>query len=202
MLRPVLTALAVVALAGCADLGYGADGPWDARRTPDRRAPRYDSRTDDYRRSAEYRRVDADAAAYARYVDRNLRLGSGHEAAIRQIVHRRAVDLLRRTSPRDHGRVYPFPRASGRHTGFWSAVDRDIESRIGSRYRDDYRYLVRNGEGRYQDRYRDRRDDDRRRDDRRYDDRRYDDGERGRIGRGHSDRGHGRRGDDRHDRDD
>ncbi len=184
MPRLILAALAVAVLAGCADLGYGTNGPRDARRTPDRRAPRYDTRSDDYRRTSEYRRVDNDAANYARYVDRHLRLGRGDEAAIRQIVPRRAVDLLRRTAPRDHGRVYPFPRTSGRQTGFWNAVDRDVERRLDRRERDDYRYLVRYGERRYQD----RRSDDRRHDDRGRDDRRHDDGERGRSGSGDRDR--------------
>lgn len=163
MLRPLLAASALLLLAGCAELGYGGgNAPWDSSRYPsDRRAPTYDDRADDYRRSSEYRRVRADAADYARYVDRNLRLGSGQESAIRQIVERRAEDLLRRTRTRDHARVYPFPRSSGRNNSFWRDIDRDVEGRLDRRTRDEYRYLVRHGESRYRDQYRreDRRDD-------------------------------------------
>jgi|GEM_PF-5091321 len=172
MLRLPIALAALVALSGCADY---VNGPWDGSRPLPRRAPTYDGRYDDYRRTTEYRRVTSDAAEYARYVERNLR--SGHESAIRQIVARRAEDLLRRTRARDHYRVYPFPRRHNQHNGFWSGVDRDIQNRIGRRYADEYRYLVRYGESRYRDRYH----------------RSYD---RPGYGRGHDD---GRRGDDRYD---
>ena len=177
-------------MSGCADY---VNGPWDGSRPLPRRAPTYDGRADDYRRSTEYRRVSADAAEYARYVERNLR--SGHESAIRQIVSRRAEDLLRRTRTRDHYRVYPFPRRHDQHNGFWNSVDRDIERRLGSRHRDEYRYLVRYGESRYHDRY--RRSYDRRGDDARG----RDDGRRGRAGDRDDDR-RGRDDDRRRGRDD
>lgn len=200
MLRPILALAVLVGLSGCAELGY-ANGPWgDATRYPSetRRAPTYGGRADDYSRTNEYRRVRSDAAAYANYVDRNLRLNGRDEARIRDVVERRAVDLLRRTAPRSHSRVYPFPRQNNRNGSFWNAVDRDVERVIGRQYRDDYRSLVRYGEVRRQDRTRtpDRRyqtrDRDRGRD-------RYDDGERRdrdqRRGR------EARRGDDRRGRD-
>ncbi len=192
MFRLPLALAALVALSGCADY---VNGPWNGSNPLPRRAPTYDDRYDDYRRSSEYRRVSSDAAEYARYVERNLR--SGHESAIRQIVARRAEDLLQRTRTRDHNRVYPFPRRNGQHNGFWNAVDRDIQNRIGSRYADEYRYLVRNGEARYRDRYQNRSDRGR-----------YgrDDGQRGRSDDRRRDRGDDddrRRGrdDDRRDRD-
>lgn len=176
MFKLPLALAAIVALTGCADY---ANGPWNGSRPLPRRAPVYDRPGDDYRRSSEYRRVSSDAAEYARYVERNLR--SGHESAIRQIVSRRAEDLLRRTRARDHSRVYPFPRRPNQHNGFWSAVDRDIQNRLGRRHAEEYRYLVRYGEARYRDRYHRSHD-------------RYD--------RGRDDGRRGRDRDDRWDRDD
>lgn len=185
--RLPLALAALVALTGCADY---VNGPWDGSRPLPRRAPTYDRPGDDYRRSTEYRRVSADAAEYARYVERNLR--SGHESAIRQIVARRAEDLLRRTRTRDHYRVYPFPRRHNQHNGFWSGVDRDIQNRLGRRHAEEYRYLVRHGESRYRDRYH--------RTSSRPGQRGRDDGHRGRVGGRDDDRRDDRR--DRDDRDD
>lgn len=202
MLRPILALAVLVGLSGCAELGVGNNLPWGngTPRYPSetRRAPTYGGRADETSRTNEYRRVRSDAAAYATYVDRNLRLNGREESQIRDVVERRAYDLLRRTQPRSHARVYPFPRNANRNPGFWRDVDRDVERVIGRQHRDDYRSLVRYGHVQDRDRYDDRRDD---RD-------RYDDGERrnrDRAGDRYRDQRRGRdarRQDDRRRRDD
>lgn len=177
MTRPILAVAALVVFSGCVELGpYATGGPYSTRYPDDRRAPTYDGRSDDYRRTAEYRRVSRDAADYARFIERNLR--TGQERQMRQVTERRAEDLLRRTRARDHARVYPFPRRQGHQNSFWNAVDRDIEGQLSRQKRDEYRYLVRHGEARYRDRY--HRSD--RRDDRGWG---RDDGHRGRVGHPH-----------------
>ena len=209
MSRLILLGAAVVALAGCSDLGslQGLPGRYPDRY-PDRTTDR--GRSDDYSRTREYRRISSDAADYARRVDASLRIGSSQERRISNLLADRTARLLERTNARDHSRVYPFPRRfsgeSRAARSFWSSADRDIERLLGSRDADVYRRYVRAGgrydnrgqydnRGRYDDRSTDRgrsgnRDrNDRDRDD---DDRARDDGER----RG-SDRSRANRRDDR-----
>ena len=181
MIRPTLLVLALAALSGCAELGTIQDVY--RQRTPDRSSSgRYDR--DDYARTAEYRRITGDAADYARRVDDALRIGSGQERRIRDLLTDRTARLLQRTSARDHRDVYPFPRRfsgdSRAARTFWTQADRDIERLLGRADADTYRGYVRAG-GRVDDRYRDDRYRDERRDDRRddRDSRGRDDGERG-----------------------
>lgn len=178
----VLFGAVAVGLSACSTLDpfYTGRAPYPDARYPDnRRAPDY-GRHDDYRRTSEYRQVRRDADRYTDFLDRELRLNGRQERAIETLLRRRAEDLLRRTHPRDHRYVYPFPR-DGRNRAarsFWDRADRDINRILNRRQRDDYRYIARaldrGGERSY------RRDRDRR-------------------GRGH-DRGRGR-GHDRHDDD-
>ena len=187
MSRLILLGAAVVALAGCADLGY-AQGPYGTRR-PDRASDR--GRYDDYARTAEYRRITSDAADYARRVDASLRIGNGQERRIRDLLVDRTTRLLERTNARDHRAVYPFPRRfsgdSRAARSFWASADRDIERVLGRRDADVYRRYVRAG-GRYDDRgqYDSR--------DRGYDARGRDDGERRGSDRGRADRRNGQAG--------
>ncbi len=202
MSRLILLGAALVALAGCADLGsiqdvYNRTGNG---RTSDGGY----GRADDYSRTREYRRISSDAADYARRVDASLRIGSSQERRIRDLLTDRTARLLERTNARDHSRVYPFPRRfsgeSGAARSFWSSADRDIERILGRRDADVYRRYVRAG-GRYDDRGQyDTRNNDRGRydnrdrdDDRRRDDRGRDDGERSGSDRSRTDRRDDRR---------
>ncbi len=160
-------------------------------RYPDRTSDR--GRYDDYSRTSEYRRITSDADAYARRVNDQLRIGSGQERRIRDLLTARTARLLQQTNPRDHRAVYPFPRRfsgdSRAARSFWSSADRDIERILDRNDAAAYRSYVRGG-GRY----------DRRSDDRRYEER----NDRGNNGRGNSGRGRDdgertRRGDDRRD---
>ncbi len=208
MSRLILLATALVALGGCAEYGM-ARGVYD--RIPGRPGRTSDGgygRSDDYSRTREYRRISSDAADYAQRVDASLRIGSGQESRIRDLLTDRTARLLERTNSRDHSRVYPFPRRfsgeSGAARSFWSSADRDIERLLGRRDADVYRRYVRAG-GRYdnrgqyddRDRYDDRGQyddrDDRRRDARDRDDRGRDDGERSGSDRGRTDRRDDRR---------
>ncbi|MDX1420122.1 MAG: hypothetical protein R3181_09155 [Rubricoccaceae bacterium] len=195
--------LALLALAfglsACSTLGYPGGYPYPGDRYPDgRHGPVYDRHGDVYR-TPEYRSVGRDADRYTDLLDRELGLNGGQENTIERILERRAEDLLRRTPPRDHRYVYPFPRGtrlSATARRWWDDADREINRYLDYRQRDEYRYIARDLEryGRY-DRHRYERD---RRYDRdrdyRYDrDRRYErdrDGDRGgpsfcRSGRGH-----------------
>ncbi len=175
MTRPLLTTLALaglVALTGCADLGYlgGNDRYGDYRR-----GPTYDDYGDYRRGNYDSRRIDRDAARYANEIDRYLRISNQEERAIRDILVGRTYDFL------DRGGDYPFPRRGNRARSFWNQADRDIERVLDRRYREPYRYYNRYGAQRYNEYYRYRRYDDRRgwydtRRDRRDD--RYDDGRR------------------------
>lgn len=169
----------LVGLTGCAEFGYAQDAY--RNRFPDR-----GGRYDDYSRTPEYRRITSDAAQYASRVDRALRIGSGQERRIRDLLVDRTARLLQQTRPRDHRAVYPFPRNTSTRASrdFWDRADRDIERILGRRDADAYRRFVRYGD-RYDDRDGRYRDDDRYRNDGRYDgrydDRSRDDGERGRV---------------------
>ena len=176
MSRLILFA-AALSLAGCAELGYARD-VYD--RIPGRTSRDRYERTDDYSRTTEYRRTTSDAADYARRVGGALRVGSGQESRIRDLLTDRTARLLQRTSPRDHRAVYPFPRRfsddSRAARAFWATTDRDIERLLGREDADVYRRYVR-ADGRYDNRDYNRRDD-RRYDDRGDDDRRDEDGRR------------------------
>ncbi|HEX9952335.1 MAG TPA: hypothetical protein VGB53_11240 [Rubricoccaceae bacterium] len=176
MSRLILLTAAVVALAGCSELGYAQDV---YNRIPGSTSRDRYERTDDYARTTEYRRITSDAADYARRVDDALRIGSAQERRIRDLLTDRTARLLQRTSPRDHQAVYPFPRRfsgdSRAARAFWTTADRDIERLLDRQDADLYRRYVRAG-GRYDNRDYNRRYDGQ--DDRRYDDRGRDDGER------------------------
>ena len=174
MSRLTLFAAALVALSGCTELG--SIGLPTSDRYPDRTSDR--GRADDYSRTSEYRRISSDAAAYAQRVDASLRIGSGQERRIRDLLTDRAARLLQQTNPRNHRAVYPFPRRfsgdSRAARAFWSSADRDIERILGGRDAEVYRSYVRGG-GRYDQRD-NRRDN---RNDGRYEDQRgRDDGDR------------------------
>ena len=210
MTRLSFLAFGLLLLGGCGTLNEYADryGGRAGNRYPDsQRYPdsRRDDRYDDYSRTDEYRRITQDADDYARRVDDQLRVGSGQERRIRDLLVDRTARLLQQTRARDHRAVYPFPRRFRDDTraaqNFWSAADRDIERILGRQDAEAYRYYDRNGgrydpgrygQGRYDQgranpgngrygqgngRY-DRRDDDGR-DDRGRDNRGRDDGERG-----------------------
>ena len=171
MSRLILFA-AALSLAGCAELGYARDV---YNRMPGRTSGDVYDRNGDYSRTDEYRRITSDAADYARRVGGALRVGSGQESRIRDLLTDRTARLLQRTNSRDHRAVYPFPRRfsgdSRAARDFWATADRDIERLLGRQDADVYRRYVRAG-GRYDNRAYDRRDD------RRYDDRRDEDGRR------------------------
>ncbi len=176
MNRSLLTAAALaglVALTGCAELGYlgGNGGYGDYRRGSD-------DRYEDYGYRGDYeRRINRDASAYANELDRYLRISNSEERAIRDLLVRRTYETL------DRGGAYPFPRRGDHARSFWGRVDRDIERVLDRRYHEPYRYYNRYGAQRYQDYYRYRRYDARRGwyDTRRRDDDRYDDGQRERA---------------------
>lgn len=157
MNRSLLTTAALaglIALTGCADLGYlGGNGRYgDYRRAPN------DGYYGDYGRRGAYdqRRIDRDAAAYANEIDRYLRISSREERAIRDVLVRNTYRFL------DRGGEYPFPRRGNRARSFWSQADRDIERILDRRYHEPYRYYNRYGGERYNDYYRTRRYDTRR----------------------------------------
>ncbi|MEM1044137.1 MAG: hypothetical protein AAGI91_16120 [Bacteroidota bacterium] len=117
---------------------------------------------------AEHRaraRVSRDARRHVRELDRVLRLDRRQERRIALLLTDRAVDRLRRTSPRNWSRANPFPRRyADRSTwAWWHRTDRRIERELDVRQRRLYREVVRRSE------YRARRQADR-----------YDDGYRGR----------------------
>ena len=176
MSRLILLA-AALSLAGCAELGYARDV---YNRMPGRTSGDVYGRNGDYSRTDEYRRITSDAADYARRVGGALRVGSGQESRIRDLLTDRTARLLQRTNQRDHQAVYPFPRRfsdDGRAArAFWATTDRDIERLLGREDADVYRRYVR-ADGRYDNRDYNRRDE-RRYDDRGDDDRRDDDGRR------------------------
>lgn len=167
-------ALLAVGLSACTTLGfpYPDDGRYPDGRYPDNRrypGPVYD-RDGDYQQTTEYRSIGRDADAYTDLLDHELGLDGSQESLVERVLERRAEDLLRRTHPRDHRYVYPFPRDPRRSDTarrWWEDADREIERYLDSRQRDEYRYIARDLEryGRY---------DDRRYDDRDYDDRDYD----------------------------
>ena len=156
-----LLALAgLVALSGCAGLGTFGDYYGDRRDGGYYENDRYD---DGYGYdSGYYRAVERDARAYADGLDRYLRISNREERAVREILEYRTYELLEATSPRDHARVYPFPRRRGRAERFWALADRDIDRVLDRRYREPYAYYNRYGAERYQEYYRYRRYDDRR----------------------------------------
>ena len=156
----------LVALTGCADLGYLGNGRYDD----------YDRGSDGYygdrgRYDGDYRRVERDASVYANEIDRYVGVSNREERAIRDVLLRLTYRQL------DRGGAYPFPRRRGYAERFWRQADRDIERVLDRRYREPYRYYNRYGAQRYREYYRHRRYDDRRG---WYDARRYDDGRRDR----------------------
>ena len=156
-----LLALAgLVALSGCAGLGTFGDYYGDRRDGGYYENDRYDDRYG--YDSGYYRAVERDARAYADGLDRYLRISNREERAVREILEYRTYELLEATSPRDHARVYPFPRRRGRAERFWALADRDIDRVLDRRYREPYAYYNRYGAERYQEYYRYRRYDDRR----------------------------------------
>ena len=167
-----LLGLFAISLSACTSLNdvYNGRYPYpDSRRAPNR-GPVY-GRTGDYRTTAEYRRLRSDADRYASLLDRELHLNGRQENAIEAVLRQRTEDLLRRTNPRDHYRVYPFPRderMSGSAKSWWDRTDRDIERVLDRRQRDEYRTIARDLERygtydsrRYSDRGRDNRGNDR-----------------------------------------
>ena len=155
MTRLSLLAFGLLLLGGCGTLNdyvdrYGGRDRFpDSQRYPDSRR---DDGYDDYSRTSEYRRITQDADDYARRVDDELRVGSGQERRIRDLLVDRTARLLQQTRARDHRAVYPFPRRfrddSRAARNFWSLADRDIERILGRQDADAYRLYVRNG-GRY-----------------------------------------------------
>lgn len=155
MTRLSLLAFGLLLLGGCgtlndyADRYGGRDRYPDSQRYPDSRR---DDGYDDYSRTDEYRRITQDADDYARRVGDELRVGSGQERRIRDLLVDRTARLLQQTRARDHRAVYPFPRRfrddSRAARTFWSSADRDIERILGRQDADAYRLYVRNG-GRY-----------------------------------------------------
>lgn len=158
---PALALTALVALSGCAGLGSFGDRYGSGRYGGNDDYYESGRYGDPYAESGYYRSVERDAREYADAVDRYLRISNREERAIRDLVERRAYDLLRQTRARDHARVYPFPRRPGRAERFWSYVDRDVEQILDRRYREPYAYYNRYGADRYQEYYRYRRYDDR-----------------------------------------
>lgn len=145
-----LLVLAVVA-AGCATTVY--DTRYPDRRYPDRRQP--DTRRVDHRTSRYYQHVEGDVRAYVRTLDRHLRLDRRQQQRIQRLLGERTYRLLDRTRPREHARVYPFPRRTDhryRDTAterWWRTLDAQIERTLDRRQRDAYRSITR----RYDDRY-------------------------------------------------
>lgn len=159
-----LTALAgLVALSGCAGLGYYGDHYGGGDYGDYRRAPSGDYGGRTGRTTSAYRsNVERDARHYVDELDRYLGISNREERAIRDLLIRRTYQLLDQTSYSRHGGVYPFPRRSGRAQGWWNSVDREIERILDRRYREPYAYYNRYGGTRYTEYYRHRRYDARR----------------------------------------
>jgi hypothetical protein len=156
-----LLGLLALGLSACTTLGLPDYGYPGGRYPDNRRYPYPDGGHDpygDYRRSPEYQSVDRDADRYTDFLDRELGLDGSQERSVEAVLEHRAEDLLRRTHPRDHRYVYPFPRdqrLSGTARRWWDDVDREIERYLDRRQRDEYRYIASDLEryGRYDDRY-------------------------------------------------
>ena len=134
----------LVALSGCAELGYANRQGYPSSR----RAPTYGGGYDrGYDGRAYDQRIDRDAAQYAQFLDRNLHLSQRQEYAIRDILVDRTYREL------DRGRAYPFPRQGNRARSFWNDADRRIERVLDPYQRDYYRHLTRRGERYYRDTY-------------------------------------------------
>ena len=156
---PLVALAGLVALSGCAGLGFG-DRYGDYRDGGYYETDRYDDRYG--YDSGAYRAVQRDARDYADALDRYLRISNREERAVREILEYRTYELLEATRVRDHARVYPFPRRPGRAERFWALADRDIARVLDRRYREPYAYYNRYGADRYREYYRHRRYDDRR----------------------------------------
>ena len=158
---PLLAFAGLVALSGCAGLGFGdrygdyrGGGYYENDRYNDGYGYGYDS--------GYYRAVQRDVREYADALDRYLGISNRQEKAVREILEYRAYELLEATRVRDHARVYPFPRRPGRAERFWALADRDIARVLDRRYHEPYAYYNRYGGDRYREYYRHRRYDDRR----------------------------------------
>ncbi len=165
-----LALLAFVGLSACTTLGYPGSGYPDGRypdgRYPEGRSPRRGpvyGPSEDYRTTPQYRSLGRDADRYADLLDRELGLNGSQEAGIEAIIGRRAESLLRSTHPRDHYRVYPFPRdprLSPTARRWWDDTDREFDRYLDSRQREEYRHIAGDLEryGRYERRRYDDRD--------------------------------------------
>ena len=164
-------------LSACTTLydQYGRYPDRSPNRYPDRHpGPVYDQGPD-YRSTSQYRHIRRDADRYADLLDRELRLSGRQERAIEHILRERAEDKLRRTHPRDHRQVYPFPRdqrMSRSAQNWWQNTDRQIERHLNRNQRAEYRHIARDLEryGRYEQRRGRDRDGNRGRDHRDWDD--------------------------------
>lgn len=99
---------------------------------------------DRYTSTPEYRRISRDADLYADFLDRELHLDGRQEQHIERLLRDRTRELLRYTAPRDHYRVYPFPRDARTPTErqWWNRTDSLIERTLYPPQRHEYRRLV------------------------------------------------------------
>lgn len=97
-----------------------------------------------YTNTSEYRSIRRDADRYAGFLDHELRLSSRQERNIERLLRNRTRDLLRRTRPRDHHHVYPFPRhnRTQSHRLWWDQTDRHLERMLHPHQRHEYRHLI------------------------------------------------------------
>lgn len=179
---PRASALALVAVLGLSACST-ADQSSHHRRSPwpDNGGRPRSGYPGDARSTAEYRRVPADADRYAERLDERLDLSVTQERSVERVLRERAHDLLRRTPPRDHDHVYPFPRSERNPSvrRWWDGTDLAVSRVLTPRQREEHRDFL-HGRDRYD--WNDQNDE-------RYEGRRY------------NDRGNGR-GHERHDRDD
>lgn len=105
---------------------------------------------DRYSNTSEYRSIRRDADRYANFLDHELHLSGRQERNIERLLIDRTRDLLRRTRPRYHHHVYPFPRHNRTRSVnlWWNRTDSYIEHMLNPRQRHEYRHLVRSFEHR------------------------------------------------------
>ena len=123
-------------MAGCTAYAYESGVAYETVYENPRHGSRY------------YHRAYRDARGYANHLDHYLHLSRRQERRIHRLLHNRTNDLLNRTAPSEHYRVYPFPRNYGRKTHritrrWWHETDRRIEALLSRRQVRAYRALTR-----------------------------------------------------------
>lgn len=92
-------------------------------------------------------RVDYDVDRYVDWLYDELRLHRQQARRIDRLLTDRTHDLLDRSRPGEHHRVYPFPRRDANRMSrtvhrWWSTADRAIERHLDRQQRRHYRYLT------------------------------------------------------------